>query len=258
MSETTNKGYNLPTVGADYSTWGGLLNANWDILDLNLGGEFQANVAGNSNYTLSATNAQNVLQNLTGVLTGNIDFILPALGSFYFIANNTTGAYSITVTTGSGDTVVVPQGSVQWVFCDGTNVLSSVTVAGEFITNELPFSLAIQLSNGVVANLIAITLSAGDWDIWGAVALNNAANPTILSIAAGVTTVSGAFPTDLASGGVSAFIQPGIPTTYDLVIPTGTVRMLLTGTTTVYLVVNCGFSSGNCFAYGSVSARRAA
>ena len=33
MAVTTTYSFNLPTVGGDFTTWGGLLNANWSLLD---------------------------------------------------------------------------------------------------------------------------------------------------------------------------------------------------------------------------------
>ena len=38
MATTTNYAFNKPTVGGNESTWGGLLNDNWDALDVLLGG----------------------------------------------------------------------------------------------------------------------------------------------------------------------------------------------------------------------------
>lgn len=38
MATTTNYAFNKPVVGANEDTWGGLLNDNWDALDVLLGG----------------------------------------------------------------------------------------------------------------------------------------------------------------------------------------------------------------------------
>ena len=38
MATTTNYAFNKPVVGANEDTWGGLLNDNWDAIDVLLGG----------------------------------------------------------------------------------------------------------------------------------------------------------------------------------------------------------------------------
>lgn len=124
MSETVNKGYALPTVGADFGTWGGLLNGNFDILDLNLGGVQPLSVAGSSNVTVTADQAQNMALVLSGTLTGNIDLVLPAVGGFYLVGNGSSGAFSVTALTSAGGStgVALPQGATQLIWSDGTNV----------------------------------------------------------------------------------------------------------------------------------------
>lgn len=125
MTTTTNKGYTVPTVGGDFGTWGTELNSNLSIQDNNVGGVASVSVAGNTDVTANAAQAQCMLQNLTGVLTGNINYILPNAGSYYAIANNTTGSFNIFAKTVSGSGVYVAQGSSTWVYSDGTNIVQA-------------------------------------------------------------------------------------------------------------------------------------
>lgn len=111
-SYSPNRGIPLPTVGDDDDQWGTLQNQGVGIIDSNLGGQASINVAGNSNVTANTSQAQNLIQSLSGVLTGNIEYILPPVGSFYIIVNGTTGDFTVTVTTVGGSSgVVVPQGT---------------------------------------------------------------------------------------------------------------------------------------------------
>jgi hypothetical protein len=123
MSETTNKGYALPVVGASYNQWGNQLNGDLTTIDTNLGGVGSVSVAGNTNVTASASQAQNLVQQLTGALTGDIEYILPPAGSFYIIENLSSGNFNILITTGAGNGVYAPQGLSSWVYCDGTNII---------------------------------------------------------------------------------------------------------------------------------------
>ena len=79
VSYTANKGFGVPTVGADYNLWCNEINTDLGILDTNLGGQATINCAGNSNVTATTVQAQNMALTLTGALTGNIEVILPAV-----------------------------------------------------------------------------------------------------------------------------------------------------------------------------------
>lgn len=143
---TTNKGYSEPTIGGDPTTWGNQLNANFGILDLNMGGVLSVNVAGSSNVVVSSTQAQNLAHVLTGALTGNILYEMPQVGGFYVISNQTSGAYSLTVVTtlGGSTGVVVPQGKIVMVWSDASNV---------YLTNDDYLSL----EGGTISGNLTIT-----------------------------------------------------------------------------------------------------
>lgn len=83
-------------------------------------------VAGASNVTLTTTEAGNIIQSYTGVLTGNIAVIVPTAVGIYFVFNNTTGAFTLTVKTAAGTGVQVTQGKKNIVYCDGTNVVVAI------------------------------------------------------------------------------------------------------------------------------------
>ncbi len=102
-----NKDYQLQATGEDTNTWGINTNANLSLIDENLGGTLTLSVAGNSNVTLTSSQAANLFYNLTGVLTGNINVIFPAAGGFYYINNTTTGAYTLTIQAGTSTAGIV-------------------------------------------------------------------------------------------------------------------------------------------------------
>ena len=90
-------------------------------------------------YTLSAEDASNVIQVYSGVLTGNVTVIVPQYVQVYYISNQTTGAYTLTISTGvsGGATVDIDQNNQVILICDGTNVINASTVsptAGGIIT----------------------------------------------------------------------------------------------------------------------------
>jgi hypothetical protein len=97
----------------------------------NLVAEFEAsldaylskNIAGGVSVTLNPISEANYpIINLTGALTANINLIVPTATGKWLIANNTTGAFTVTVKTSAGTGVVATQGTANQYYCDGTNV----------------------------------------------------------------------------------------------------------------------------------------
>lgn len=125
MPTTANKGYSTPTFNSSVGTWGVTdLNGNSAILDSNLGGSTSVALT-NSNVTLSSSQAQNLTIVLTGTLTANVTVSSPCIG-FFFIVNNTTGNFAVTIQANFGSGAVgsgwvAPQGIRQLIVSDTTN-----------------------------------------------------------------------------------------------------------------------------------------
>jgi hypothetical protein len=110
---TANKGYPKQGTGDNANTWGVILNTGiFDVVDANLGGRLSIDCSGSSNVTPNATQAANIYQKMTGTLTGNIDYRLPAAaGGIYLLKNSTSGAFTLTAKPLGGAGLVVPQGT---------------------------------------------------------------------------------------------------------------------------------------------------
>lgn len=109
MPTTTNKGYELQTTGSNAGTWGQVLNDDvFSVIDNNMGGELALSLS-SLNVTLTSDQAQNMSFVLSGTLSTNVQINFPQVGSFYYIDNQTSGAFSVTISNGVGTTLVVPQ-----------------------------------------------------------------------------------------------------------------------------------------------------
>jgi len=127
MSVTANLGITLLTQaqGSKEVT----CNAAITSLDSAVAGVLSKSVAGSSNVTLTAAEALNAVLTLTGVLTGNINVIVPTANKVWTIFNNTTGAFTLTVKTAAGTGIAVTQATYAILYCNGTNVLQAVMAA---------------------------------------------------------------------------------------------------------------------------------
>jgi hypothetical protein len=106
---------------SDWSTVGRGRNTQFNFTRLS-----KAVDGGTDNLTL--TEASNVVQTYTGVLLSNQTVNMPAVVQVYYVANNTTGAYTLTFgCVGGGTSVSVSSGQAAILFCDGTNIINANT-----------------------------------------------------------------------------------------------------------------------------------
>jgi hypothetical protein len=79
-------------------------------------------------YTLTASEASNVIQKYTGALSGNVTIIVPSTVQVYYIVNATTGAYNLTISTGSGASAILTPGTQATLVCDSVNLFNANTI----------------------------------------------------------------------------------------------------------------------------------
>lgn len=121
---TTNKVIEKPANGDYPNTWNVPVNADWDIIDKAFGGVTALNVTAVSGaVALSAAQYQALIISLTGTLTANVTYQIPSgVGGQWIISNATTGAFTVTLSSGGGGTsTVATQGYNSVIYCDGTN-----------------------------------------------------------------------------------------------------------------------------------------
>ena len=116
------------TVGLGKST---LFNFTQLTKDVSAGGTF----------TLTTTEASNVIQKYTGTLAGNATVIVPPTVQVYYIINEAAGGvsnYDVTISTGVGNDVTLTQGQSAIVICDSVNLINAVTVSIGVSSISLP------------------------------------------------------------------------------------------------------------------------
>jgi hypothetical protein len=95
----------------------------------------EVDVSGSSDYTLTGNELNRIAYQFTGVLTGNITVIVPATVQQYWVFNNTTGGFTLSIGTSTQVTpLIVTQGLRSIAYCDGADVVPAVT---SFITGTI-------------------------------------------------------------------------------------------------------------------------
>jgi len=146
-----------------------------------------------------------------------------------------------------------------------TNTAASAGNVGEVINSCILVGSEVSLTSGTAANVTSISVTAGDWDIWGMINYDIAGTTSITALSASISDVTAALPTppnvttNFPDGGGMDFVRfsafvPGSSTANGY--PTGAVRALLSGTTTIFLVAFSNFTVSTNKAFGCITARR--
>lgn len=226
---TPNLNLQLQSVNENNGTWGTILNTNViTLIDNALGGTYSANVAGNTDITLTTAQAGNLIHNLTGILTGNINYVFPAnTGRLLIIKNATTGSFAVTVKGSGGTGVAVTQGTTSLIYIDtststayipfsASNLgalskasnLSDVANAATSLSNLGGAPLASPTFTGtpvMPTGTTAVTQAAGNSTT--ALATTAFVNSTALTLAAGSTAVTQTAADSTTKVATTAFVN---------------------------------------------------
>jgi hypothetical protein len=123
---------------------------------------------------------------------------------------------------------------------------------GEYFTAT---SSATALTTAIAANTATVSLTAGDWDVSGVVLFAGAASTTMTMAQSSVSSTSATegLPNSWFGGGVAYFSTVNGAGFY---VEAPTTRFSLSGTTTIYLVVNTRFATSTLNGTGTIRARR--
>jgi lysophospholipase L1-like esterase len=208
----------------------------------NIIGALEASAAGVTAFTQRPTFA-----GATPWDSANLNFATPpAIGA----TTPSTGKF----TTLQATSTITPS-STAGIVGTATNDNANAGSVGEFISSTVLIGSAVALTNATTANVTSISLTAGDWDVTGNVWTNPAGSTTQSLFAAAISTTSATFPTAPASGG-SIQLPYAAATGTAIGGPVGRTRLSLSGTTTVFLVVNVNFAASTNSAFGFIGARR--
>lgn len=127
-----------------------------------------------SPYVLSGSELNRISYNFSGVLTANMVVVVPDTVQQYWVANTTTGSYTLTIKTVSGSGVVVAQGSRTILYSDGVDMYSAETGGLSIPVAVAQGGTGATTAGGALANLggtsvgISIFTAAGANDVWTA------------------------------------------------------------------------------------------
>jgi len=135
---------------------------------------------------------------------------------------------------------------------DGSN--SAAGQVGEFVTSQVLIASAVSLTTDTPKNVTSISLTAGDWNVYGFVGFAPAASTSLTHTSGSISQVTNTLDVTAQQALTTPAIVPGATLEWSNTLPEA--RISLTATTTIYLVAHAIFTVSTLGAYGTISARR--
>ena len=251
ITYSPNLKFTLIGTGDQAGTWGNTTNTNiGTLIEQSIAGYVSQTVADSAGSPTSLTiadgtdsAARNMVMVLQGALSAARDLILPTSTKLYFIHNNTSGGFAVTVKCSGQTGISVPAGAKAILVCNGVDIVeaanyfsgltfpSSATIAtlsGTTLGYGSASITAASIASGTVTNLLATTFTGGSASI-----------TTITGTSANITTITGTTIGTTASStlrGTSAAITHLNATSATIPTLTGTSATIatLSGTTLGY------------------------
>ena len=179
------------------------------------------------------------------------------------LANMATKTYKGRSVAGTGVPADVPVATLKAdlaiVSADVTGTTTNDDAAagkiGEYIEGVLASGSALSVTSGTALNVTSISLTAGDWEVSGAVVFSRAASTSVTLWVCGPSTTSATFDVD-ASKRAELAIAAQVPSSSNTVLHFSPIRYSLAATTTIYIVALAAFTVSTMTAYGTIRARR--
>lgn len=217
--------------------------------------------------SLGSQAANTVVANFTGSSASPTAFAMPscsASGSalLYTSGTGVTCGSSFAMTTGATFTGSITPSQTAGIVGTTTNnnanagsvgeyVCAQVTNGGSPIGCQTNSGTPVSLTSGTPGNITSVSLTAGDWDVSGAISFLPNSSTAIQLHATAVGTTSASLGNDYQAALYSIAAGTGVPRQISPVV-----RISISSTTTVYLVGQANFTTSTLTAYGFIRARR--
>lgn len=127
---------------------------------------------------------------------------------------------------------------------------------GEYLSATRLVGTAVALTTSITTDILAMSLTAGDWDVNGSIVFQGAGGALQQNASCWITTASATLPALPNGGGESIWVGTQPAANQTMALPVGPMRINVAATTTVYLSCNAAYSPGTLVAYGFIGARR--
>jgi len=157
---STNLALELIGTGDQAATWGITTNTNLGtLIEQAISGYVTQAITDGADTTITIPNgatgvARNMYIECTGALTANRNLVVPANKKLYFIYNNTSGGYDVTVKVSGQTGIAVTNGSKKILVSNGTDIVEATSYS------PLPSSLSLTTLTATSANITNLSATS--------------------------------------------------------------------------------------------------
>jgi hypothetical protein len=254
MADTLTPNYRWvqPEVGGDAATWGATLNSDLALIDAQV---FKADGLNTHSNPGTSLPASLTFTNGSAPSGQQTRWVL-AQDTSSEAGSNSGSNFSLAAYSDTGTLLSTPlsfnRASGGATFGNGIVGVTNGSAAsagqvGEFRAGSISLGSAWTMFTGITINVVAVSLSAGDWDVSGNVYFTATGSPTGVALFGSVSTTSAT---------IGAYGSSPLLPNNSAAVVTGTVRVSLASAGTVYLTAEAIFTGGSIKVYGELSARR--
>lgn len=203
---STNLALELIGTGDQSGAWGATNNTNLGtLIEQAISGYVTQAITDGADTVITIPNgasgvARNMYLELTGSLTAARNLVVPANKKLYFVYNNTTGGYAVTVKVSGQPGVSVPNGAKLSLVSNGTDIVAATS----YITSITPggSNTQVQYNNSGVFSGSALTYNSST----GGFTIPTPSSGVALSLS-GFTGSAALSVTNTTSGSGSEYLQ---------------------------------------------------
>lgn len=199
------------------------------------------------------------LANCTGYTISNISGLGANVGTWLATPSSANLAAAVTDETGSGVLVFGTAPTISTPNIVGVTNASAAAAGsvGQVVSSSVDSS-SVSMSNGTPKTITEISLTAGDWNVWGAVQTAPAGGTTTSSFIGAISLTNNTLPgvTTLDVTQMLVFTQTAFTAGLGACISIPPSIINVSSTTTVYLVGAFNFATSTLNAGGAIIARR--
>lgn len=228
------------------TSWAPTTNSgNIEISASNSAGNFQT-------FITNASMGQGTVFTIPDPGSSSANFILnkgtQSIGTGLTITSPTL----VTPTLGAASATSINFTSTSGIIGATTNNNAAAGSVGEYVNSIISEAFAINITTNTATDITSISLTAGDWDVWGNTFIIAASGTVPASYLSWCSQTSASIPD---ASLLTSLILP-FTASQTQAVPIPQLRMSLSATTTIYLSIYVGFSVSTLTAGGAIYARR--
>ena len=178
------------------------------------------------------------------------------------LALQTAGTTALTISSGQIATFAgaITPSQTAGIVGTTTNNNANAGSIGEVVSSSVAVGSAVSLTNATGAftgkTITSISLTAGDWDVFGVVGINMAPTTNFTASAGGINTVADTLNSAYEEETRFTYSATGFVPANVFSFAFPTTRVSIASTTTYYLIGYASFSISTATAFGRITARR--